>query len=431
MLRLVLAFLIALIPAYPALAQDADGLGLTDAPITVQSGPSDDLRILRRMEELLAEIRGYDHVTVEVRSGIVSLSGRTVEAEKQEALYQIAGRIEGVVAVDNRVEVSLDVAERVTPVAERLLRRLMGLFNAMPVFLVAALAGLLVTWAGFRVAMPSWPWDRLAPNEFMADVIRQIVRLMAIVAGLMIFLDILGASALMGTILGAMGIFGLAVGFAVRDTVENFIASIMLSLRAPFRPREFIEIGGDQGFVVRLTSRATILLTADGNHVRIPNATVFKSRITNFSRHPQRRFTFALSVPNPGNLAIARQIMLDALGDAEFVLAEPGPAVWLAEVADGAARFTCAGWIDPTRTNFNAGRGEALRLTVNALERAGKGLSSSGLTITLADDAPTAVVETSSAAQDISQDEALVDIIEDEIDDPELEDLFAAQTKDE
>ena len=432
MLRLVFVILITLLPSSPALAQDADGLGLTDAPITLQSGPSDDLRILRRMEELLEGIRGYENVTVEVRNGIIQLTGRTVEAEKQEALYQIAARIEGVVAVENRVEVSLDVAERVGPVADRLLRRLMGLFNAMPVLLVAGLTGLLVTWAGFRFAALSWPWDRVAPNEFMADVFRQLVRLMAIVGGLMIFLDILGASALMGTILGAMGIFGLAVGFAVRDTVENFIASVMLSLRAPFRPREFIEIGGDQGFVVRLTSRATILLTADGNHVRIPNATVFKSKITNYSRHPQRRFTFDLSVPNPGNMAHARQIMLDALHDADFVLDDPNPAVWLAEVSDGAARFTCAGWIDPSRTNFNASRGEALRLTVNALERAGKGLSSAGLTITMAEGSPAPDPDTTvTAAQDIAQDAAIVEIIEDELHDPDLEDLFAKRTKDE
>lgn len=431
MLRLVLICLLCMLAAPPLQAQTNDGIGLTDLPIGVQTGASDDLRILRRLEDLLTELRGYENVTIEVRGGIVIFTGRTVDPEKQEALNQIAARIEGVVAVENRVEVSLDVAERVTPVAERLWRRALAGINAAPVLLVAALTGLALTWAGFQIAKLHWPWDRIAPNEFMADVLRQIIRLIAILAGLMIFLDILGAGALMTKVFGAMGIVGLAVGFAVRDTVENFIASIMLSLRTPFRPREFVEIGGDQGFVVRLTSRATILLTADGNHVRIPNATVFKAKITNFSRHPQRRFTFTLSVPNPGNLSGARAIMLDALHDAEFILDDPGPAVWLSEVSDGAARFTCAGWIDPAVTNFNAGRGEALRLTVNALERAGKSLSTSGLTITMAQDRPEAEPEATTAAQDISQDAAIAEIIEEEIHDPDLEDLFAERTKDE
>ena len=67
------------------------------------------------------------------------------------------------------------------------------------------------------------------------------------IAGVVVALDILGATALLSTILGAAGIVGLAIGFAVRDTVENFIASILLSIRQPFRPNDAIEIEGDRG----------------------------------------------------------------------------------------------------------------------------------------------------------------------------------------
>ncbi len=424
------AAMLALFVAAPA--QGSDPPGLTDAPIAAETGPADDLRILRRIEGLLEDLAGYEHVTTEVRNGIVTFRGRTVDSERQQTLYQIAARIEGVVAVENEVEVSLAVAERVAPVADRLARRLLMALNALPVLLVAVLSGLVVTWVGFRIARLHWPWERIAPNEFLADVMRQLVRLVAVLAGLVLTLDIMGASALLGTILGAMGIFGLAVGFAVRDTVENFIASIMLSLRSPFRPRDMVEIAGDQGHVVRLTSRATILVTADGNQVRIPNATVFKSRILNFSRHPQRRFSFDLSVPNPGNLSGAREIMLDALRHADFVLEDPGPSVWLSDVADGAARFTCAAWIDQRKTTFPLARGEALRLTINALERAGKRLSTSGLTISMAQDAaPAHEGEATPVVHDLSQDEAIAEIIEEELDGPGLDTLLDERSRDE
>ena len=424
------AAMLALFVAAPA--QGSDPPGLTDAPIAAETGPADDLRILRRIEGLLEDLAGYEHVTTEVRNGIVTFRGRTVDSERQQTLYQIAARIEGVVAVENEVEVSLAVAERVAPVADRLARRLLMALNALPVLLVAVLSGLVVTWVGFRIARLHWPWERIAPNEFLADVMRQLVRLVAVLAGLVLTLDIMGASALLGTILGAMGIFGLAVGFAVRDTVENFIASIMLSLRSPFRPRDMVEIAGDQGHVVRLTSRATILVTADGNQVRIPNATVFKSRILNFSRHPQRRFSFDLSVPNPGNLSGAREIMLNALRSADFVLEDPGPSVWLSDVADGAARFTCAAWIDQRKTTFPLARGEALRLTINALERAGKRLSTSGLTISMAQDAaPAHEGEATPVVHDLSQDEAIAEIIEEELDGPGLDTLLDERSRDE
>jgi small conductance mechanosensitive channel len=139
----------------------------------------------------------------------------------------------------------------------------------------------------------------MAPNAFIADIYRQIVRLGFIILGVVLALDLLNLTALLGTILGAAGIIGLAIGFAVRDTVENFIASIMLSIRQPFRPKDLVEIEGELGHVIRLTSRATILLSLDGNHIRLPNATVFKAKIINYSRNDERRFTFALGI-DPG-----------------------------------------------------------------------------------------------------------------------------------
>lgn len=70
----------------------------------------------------------------------------------------------------------------------------------------------------------------------------------------------------------------------------------MLSIRQPFRSNDAVEIEGDIGKVIRLTSRAVILLSFEGNHVRIPNATVFKCGIVNCSRNDERRFVPELGV---------------------------------------------------------------------------------------------------------------------------------------
>ena len=93
---------------------------------------------------------------------------------------------------------------------------------------------------GFAIARMRQPWNRIAPNAFIAELYRQLVRLMFIVGALVIALDVMNATALLSTILGAAGIIGLALGFAVRDTVENFIASIMLSIHQPFRPNDTV-----------------------------------------------------------------------------------------------------------------------------------------------------------------------------------------------
>ena len=225
--------------------------------------------------------------------------------------------------------------------------------------------------AGLALARLRNPWERLAPNAFIADIYRQIIRLAFIIAALVVALDILGATALLSGILGAAGIVGLAIGFAVRDTVENFIASIMLSIRQPFRPNDTVEIDGDIGKVIRLTSRATILLSYDGNHLRIPNATVFKSRIINYSRNAERRFTFTLSVASDADLARARELALEVLNALPFVLPSPEAAAWVEEVADHWINMQFAGWINQETTDLVAARSEAIRLTLAAFDAAG------------------------------------------------------------
>ncbi|MDR7102012.1 mechanosensitive ion channel domain-containing protein [Croceicoccus sp. BE223] len=81
------------------------------------------------------------------------------------------------------------------------------------------------------------------------------VRFVGILVGLYFGLKILGATALLGALLGVGGVIGIAIGFAVRDTVDTYISSIMLSVRQPFRANDHVVIEGNQGRVIRLTGR--------------------------------------------------------------------------------------------------------------------------------------------------------------------------------
>ena len=157
----------------------------------------------------------------------------------------------------------------------------------------------------------------------------------------------------------------------MRDTVENFLASVMLSLRQPFQPHDLVQIDGTEGKVIRLTSRATILLDHDGNHVRIPNAAVFKSRIVNFTRNPERRFQFEIGVSPDADLAAVRQLAEAEVAALPFTLAEPAPKVWVDRIGDGAIFLSVTGWIDQRQTDLYLARGEALRAVKSAVEAAG------------------------------------------------------------
>ncbi len=367
-LRLAFLICLTLLPAAPALAQSTDQpTGTIDVTDTAEQ----DAAIAVRIRNILAELDGYEDVTVTVSSGIVTLRGTTLEAAQAARLNDLAARVEGVVAIENEVTETTDVAQRLNPAVERFRARMMQLVNYAPLLAVALVAFLLVVGLGWLIAGLRNPWNRLAPNAFIADIYRQVIRLAFAIGGLVVALDILGATALLSTILGAAGIIGLAIGFAVRDTVENFIASIMLSIRQPFRPNDAIEIGGDEGKVIRLTSRATILLSYDGNHIRIPNATVFKSRIVNYSRNPERRLLFDVGVGYGTDLAAALQLAQDTLNGLPFVLQTPAVSVWTEALNGSDISLRMTAWIDQRDTSLVAARGEAIRQILAAFEAAG------------------------------------------------------------
>jgi small-conductance mechanosensitive channel len=341
--------------------------------ITVSDSAAQDAAIATRIRDILAELEGYGDVTVSASSGIVTLRGSTLDTVAANRLNELVSRVEGVVAIKNEVIQTVDVGQRLDPAFDRFLERGSRLLSFAPLALVAVSLFVLVILLGFAIARLKYPWERLAPNAFIADLYRQIVRIAFVIGGLVIALDVLNATALLSGILGAAGIVGLAIGFAVRDTVENFIASIMLSIRQPFRPNDTVEIEGDTGKVIRLTSRATILLSFDGNHIRIPNSTVFKSRIVNFSRNAERRFTFQLGVTPEADLAAAQALALEVLEGLPFGLNTPRASVWIEGVGDSSVTMGMAAWINQNDTSIVLARSEAIRLVQAAYDHAGIG----------------------------------------------------------
>ncbi len=341
------------------------------ATIDTQSDSTSDRAIDRRIEDIFTEIDGLSDVTVSVKAGVVTLRGQVTEKPLAIRAGELAGRVDGVVTVRNEISESVDVSTRLVPVLDRLTNRILQLISYLPLFMVAAFVFLVVSGAGWWIAGRDWPWSRLGPNAFISDLLRQFARLVSIAAGLVLALDILGATALLGTIVGAAGIAGLALGFAVRDTVENYVASIMLSLRQPFRPNDHVLIDDQEGLVISLNSRSTILLSMDGNHIRLPNAMVFKGVIVNYSRNPERRFDFELGVDADSNLDEAIEIGIRTINSLKFVLQRPDPDAWIKNVGDSNVVIWYSGWVDQTKTDFARARSEATRLTKLALENNG------------------------------------------------------------
>ena len=361
--------------AGPVSAQIATATGGDPAPaaasIDTDASRVSDADIAERLRGIFGEIEGLTDVRISVREGVVVLDGSARTAEDIGRAEALAQRLVGVVTVENRIDRDLTVDENLAPALVGLRDDFDSVVAALPLVALALTIGLAIAVAGYLLAGFDRLWRWVTPNNFLAELVASSLRVLFILLGLFVVLDILDATAALGAILGGAGVIGLAIGFALRDTVDNYISSIMLSLRQPFRPYDHVVIGAHEGRVVRLTSRATILMTLEGNHLRIPNATVFKAEILNYSRNPQRRFSFELGVDAEDDPASAIETGLAAINGQDFVLNDPEATAEIREVGDSNILITFHGWIDQRASDFNKARGAAIRVTKNALENSG------------------------------------------------------------
>ncbi|MEE4154738.1 MAG: mechanosensitive ion channel domain-containing protein [Erythrobacter sp.] len=333
--------------------------------------PATDAAIAERLEGIFAEIEPLAAIAVRVDSGVVTLSGSVTTRADIERAERIAERVSGVVTVENRLERNLEVAENLDPLAGRVAEGLAAIRAGLPLLGIALAIVALFWLAGSALARLDRLWRAITPNAFLAELVATSVRVVVIIAGLIVALDLLEAGALLGALLGSAGVIGLAVGFAIRDTVDNYVSSIMLSVRQPFRANDHVVIGTFEGRVIRLTSRATILMTLDGNHLRIPNSTVFKSEILNYTTNPQRRVRFSLGVDAEDDPVAAIATGLARLNTLPFVLSDPAADAWIIEVGDSNIVIEFTVWIDQTHTSFLKARTGAIAATKQVLEQAG------------------------------------------------------------
>ena len=257
------------------------------------------------------------------------------------------------------------------PIAERLLEETYRLLAALPLLLVALLLVVLAGYAGGWLSR-SVAVDRLSRrNPFLTDLIRTTVRWLVTALGVLAALELLDATAMVGAVLGTAGILGVALGFAFKEILENYLAGILMSVRQPFALRDHVVIDGNEGTVVALTSRATILMTPDGNHLRLPNALVFRSVTLNYTRNPSRRFEFDVGIGVEEDLLLAQEIGVREMASTDGVIDSPPPRAFIDSLGDSNVAVRFQGWVDQGASDFAMVKSEAIRRVKLALEAGG------------------------------------------------------------
>ncbi len=346
-------------PEQPGAAADASG------------ATERDQRIAETIRRMFARLDDLARVEVDVVAGVVELRGRARDAGSKAKAEELARNVEGVVYVSNELEETVDLQERILPTLERILGFVQDAVLFLPLLVVASLVFLALWWVGRLLARLDRPYARLTRNRLLQGIYRQLVRTGLFLLGLFLALEILGATTLVGAVLGTAGVVGIALGFAFRDIAENYIASIILSVRQPFRNDDLVEIDGNLGTVVRMTMRDTVLLTPDGNHLILPNSTVFKSRLVNYTRAPLRRFDVAVGLGMEVDLQDAMRHGLAVLQRLAGVANEPQPFARVEALGDSNVAVRFFGWVDQRSCDYGKVKSEAVRLIKLSMDEHG------------------------------------------------------------
>ena len=289
---------------------------LAAAPAKVDITPqADDEAIAKRLQRVLEATKWFTDPRVRVDEGVVFLTGDAPSDELKKWAGDLARNTQDVVAVANRMEVAAPAMWDFTPAKTGVTTLWRDVIRALPFIAFGVLVVLLS--AGLGVLM-SHGVKRLLRRQIRArlllNVIARAVGVFVFLMGIYIVLRVAGLTQLALSVVGGTGLIGLAFGIAFRDITENFLASIFLSMQRPFQTGDLVEVSGVTGYVQQLNIRTTIVMTLDGNVVQIPNATVYKSNLRNFTTNSNRREDFVVGIGYDDSINEAQEIARKVLG---------------------------------------------------------------------------------------------------------------------
>ena len=239
---------------------------------------------------------------------------------------------------------------------------------------IAALLVLGLFWAiagAMRRAMRLL-FRRVVDDLTVENLIKQVAYYAVWGLGLLLAADALGFTP--QTVVTGLGLTGLALGFALKDIISNFVSGLLILALRPFRLGDEIVVGETEGSVERIDLRATQIRTYDGRLVLVPNQELFTSRVVNNTASPVRRGSVEIFVGYDADLRRVARVVLAAIGETGGVIAEPPPSARVRELGPNDVVVEARYWTDSRRSDFVATASSVRESIVEALRRAGIGL---------------------------------------------------------
>lgn len=208
---------------------------------------------------------------------------------------------------------------------------------------------------------------RRVMDEILVAFLGTIAYFTIVVVAVVAALDYLGIPAT--TLVAVMGAAGLAIGLALKDSLANFAAGVMLVLFRPFAKGDLVDAGGHSGTVDEVFLVSTRLLTLDNTLVSVPNSAVWSGPITNYSAKETRRVDLVIGVAFDDDLRVAAKVLAKVCKDHPRVLDKPETSVLILNLAESRVEFAVRPWVKSA--DYWGVRADILQAAKEQLEAAG------------------------------------------------------------
>lgn len=276
------------------------------------------------------------------------------------------------------------------PMREQLAGYASGFWRLLPQ-LLAALVFLLLVWGVVKLMQIVLP--RVLRRARMRKSLVEVIVMLATVGlwflGVLIAITIAVPSITPGRAFTALGVGGVAIGFAFKDVFENFLAGVLLLLREPFRITDFIDCEGIEGQVEEITIRDTHIRQTDGQLVVAPNAMFFKNPVTVRTAQDLRRTTVICGVAYGEDVDAAREVIAEAVRSVDSVRNDVKDVqIFAQEFADSSINFEVTWWTGSTPLDIRRSRDTVVAAVKRALDEAGIEIPFPYRTLTFAEALP-------------------------------------------
>ena len=181
-------------------------------------------------------------------------------------------------------------------------------------------------------------------DEMLVRFLGNITYGVLLVAVILAAVDSLGVN--VTSLMAILGAAGLAVGLALKDSLGNFAAGVMIIIFRPFKIGDYVEAGGAAGTIDEIGLFATLMHTPDNKRIIVPNGSIIGGNITNVSALPTRRVDMVFGISYDDNIGQARDIIQALLDADERVLDDPAPTITVGELGDNSVNLNVRPWVN-------------------------------------------------------------------------------------